>query len=69
MKMIGFWDMVPCGLIKSSIIVLIMETAHTSQSSVYSYGTTQRYIPEDYHLQNKTFEGNTHFWFQLISKI
>jgi hypothetical protein len=45
MRMIVFWDAAPC-----SLIVLLMEAASTSETSVNFYETTRRNIPEDSHL-------------------
>jgi hypothetical protein len=44
MKMTVFWVVVPCSL---AMIVLIMEAASTSETSVNFYQTTRRINPED----------------------
>jgi hypothetical protein len=50
MKMTVSWD-APCSLVEVyRLIVLMLETASTSETSVYFYQTTRRNIPEDSHL-------------------
>jgi hypothetical protein len=51
MKMTVFWDVRPCSLIE--VIVLMMETVSTSETSVNFYQTTRRSISEDSHLLMK----------------
>jgi hypothetical protein len=45
MKMISFCDIAPCSL------ALLMDSLRTSETSVYFNDSTQRNIPEGYHLQ------------------
>jgi hypothetical protein len=55
-KMAVFWVAVPCSLVDGlAMIVLMMEAASTSQTSVNLYHTTRRYKPEDSHLPDKYF--------------
>jgi hypothetical protein len=52
MKIIVFWDVAPCSLLEIDrrFIALMMEAVSTSETSVNSYETTGRNIPEDNHL-------------------
>jgi hypothetical protein len=58
-----FWDVAPCSLIQvytdvSEVqgIVLMMEAAITSETSVNFYKTTRRNMPEDSHLHTLRHE-------------
>jgi hypothetical protein len=45
----------------NAIITLMMDAAHTSETSVYFNETTRRYIPEGYHLHIRRRENlNSH---------
>jgi hypothetical protein len=72
MKMAVIWVVVPCSLLEvcqhlkgmcclhhqgnESLIALMMEAAHTCESSVNCYQTTQCYNPEDSHLHFRCHE-------------
>jgi hypothetical protein len=55
MKMAVFWVVAPCSLVevyrRFRVIALMMQAVSTSETSVNFYQTTQRYNPEDSHLQ------------------
>jgi hypothetical protein len=62
MKITVFWDIAPCSLIEVDMFQMfilppwsrwwvMMETVHTSETSVNFYETTHSNIPEDCHLQ------------------
>jgi hypothetical protein len=51
MKVIAFWNMVPCSLPEvDRIIARMLETVRTCETSVYFYDTTRRHIPDRCHL-------------------
>jgi hypothetical protein len=51
MKMTIFLDTAVCSLSIIKAIALMMETVHTSETSVYFNETTQRSIPDSCHLK------------------
>jgi hypothetical protein len=54
MKMTAFWDIMPCSLIEVSMIRVMMDAVHTSETSDYINATTMRYIPDSCHLKKMT---------------
>jgi hypothetical protein len=49
------------------LIVLMMEAMNNSETSVNSYETTRRNIPEDSHLHTRRRENLKSFWFYLAT--
>jgi hypothetical protein len=57
MKVTGFWDVVPCGLLEVDRHfrgeIAMMMAVRNFETSVYFCETTRRYIPESCHLKTK----------------
>jgi hypothetical protein len=59
LKMVVFWVVAPCSLVevyRRFLVIALMETASTSETSVNFYQTTRRYNPENSHLHTRRRE-------------